>query len=229
MKNAYRITLPKQIECCAIEKHRWPQMTHHRCFPGCFPRLQNTAPFPQGVLCSCPGKLLYSYHCAAYFSCFCYAQHPPNHWSVAQSCPTLCTPWPAARQASLSFTISRSLLKLMSIESVMPSNHVIFCRPLLLPPSIFTSIRVFSSESALRIRWPKYWSFSFLPMNIPRLISFRMDWFDHPSLCKCRCIDLVRDAAVQEFGCVCWWGGAIVMDLHRCFSFWSILIRFWHR
>ena len=71
------------------------------------------------------------------------------------------TPWTAARQASLSITNSQSLLKLMPIESVMPSNHLIFCRPLLRPPSIFPSIRVFSNESALCIRWPKYWSFSF--------------------------------------------------------------------
>ena len=91
------------------------------------------------------------------------------------------TPWSAARQASLSFTISQSLLKLMSIESVMPSNHLMLCHPLLLP-SIFPSIGVFSNESALHIRWPKYWSFSF---NISPsdeylgLISFRIDWFDH--------------------------------------------------
>ena len=91
------------------------------------------------------------------------------------------TPWPAARQASLSVTNSRSLLKLMSTESVMPPNHLILCHPLLLPPSIFPSIRAFSNESALRIRWIKYWSFSF---NIspstehPGLISFRMDWLD---------------------------------------------------
>ena len=71
------------------------------------------------------------------------------------------TPWTAAYQASLSFTISQSLLKLMSIESVMPSNHLMFCCPLLLLPSIFPSIKVFSNESALHIRWPKYWSFSF--------------------------------------------------------------------
>ena len=81
--------------------------------------------------------------------------------SVAQSCPTLSTPWMAARQASLSITNSWSLLKLMSIESVMPFNHLIFCHPLLLLPSIFLSIRVFSNKSALCIRWPKYWSFSF--------------------------------------------------------------------
>ena len=91
------------------------------------------------------------------------------------------TPWTAARQAFLSITNSQSLLKLMSIESVMPSNHLILCRPLLLPPSIFPSIRVFSNESALRIRWPKYWSFSFniSPSNEhPGLISLRMDWLD---------------------------------------------------
>ena len=90
-------------------------------------------------------------------------------------------PWTAAHQASLSITNSQSLLKLMSIESVMPSNHVILCRPLLLPPSIFPSIRVFSNESALRKRWPKYWSFSFniSPSNEhPGLISFRMGWLD---------------------------------------------------
>ena len=89
------------------------------------------------------------------------------------------TPWTAARQASLFSTISWSLLKLMSIESVMLSNHLILCHPLLLLPSIFTSIRVFSNESALRIRWPKYWTFSFSPSNeYSGLISFRVDWFD---------------------------------------------------
>ena len=93
----------------------------------------------------------------------------------------LCDPWTAARQASLSITSSRSLPKRMSIESMMPSNHLILCRPLLLLPSIFPSIRVFSNESALHIRWPKYWSFSFSisPSNQhPGLISFRMDWLD---------------------------------------------------
>ena len=86
------------------------------------------------------------------------------------------TPGTAARQASLSITHSRSLLKLMSIESVMPSNHLILCRPLLLPPSIFPSIRVFSNESVLCIRWPKYRSFSISPSNeYSGLISFRMD------------------------------------------------------
>ena len=92
------------------------------------------------------------------------------------------TTWTAARQASLSINNSRSLLKLMPIESVMPSNHLILCCPLLLLPSICPSIRVFSNESVLRIRWPKCWSFSFSisPSNeYSGLISFRMDWLDH--------------------------------------------------
>ena len=91
------------------------------------------------------------------------------------------TPWTAAYQASLSITNSRSLPKPMPIESVMPSSHLILCRPLLLLPSIFPSIRVFSNESALHTWWPKYWSFSFSisPSNEhPGLISFRMDWLD---------------------------------------------------
>ena len=91
------------------------------------------------------------------------------------------TPWTAARQASLSITNSQSLFKLMSIESVMPSNHLILCCPLLLPPSIFPSIRALSNESVLQIRWPEYWSFSFSisPFNeYSGLISFRMDWLE---------------------------------------------------
>ena len=91
------------------------------------------------------------------------------------------TPWTIAHQASLSFTISQSLLKFMSVESVIPSNHLILCHPLLLLPLIFSSIRVFSNESALNIRWPVYWSFSFSisPSNeYSGLISFRIDWFD---------------------------------------------------
>ena len=91
------------------------------------------------------------------------------------------TPWTAAHQASLSITNSRSLLKLMSIESVMPSNHLILCCPLLLLPSIFPSIRVFSNKPVLHISWPKYWSFSFNtspPNQFSGLISFRIDWFD---------------------------------------------------
>ena len=92
------------------------------------------------------------------------------------------TPWTTALQASLSITSSRSLLKLMSIELVMPSNHLILYRPLLLPLSIFPRIRVFSNESALHIRWPKYWSFSFSIIHYSNeysgLISFRMDWLN---------------------------------------------------
>ena len=90
-------------------------------------------------------------------------------------------PWTAARQALVSITNSQSLFQLMSIKSVMPSNHLILCHPLLLPPSIFPSIRVFSNESVLHIRWPKYWSFSFntSPSNeYSGLISFRIDWLD---------------------------------------------------
>ena len=99
-------------------------------------------------------------------------------FSVPQLCLTFATQWMAAGQAYLSFTISRSLLKLMSIELVMTSNHLVLCGPLLLP-SIFPSIRVFSNESALHIKWPKYWSFSISPSNkYPGLISFRIDWFD---------------------------------------------------
>jgi len=107
-----------------------------------------------------------------YFHCFC------RCCSAPQSCPTLCHLWTAACQTSLSFTISQTLLKLMSIELVMPSNHLILCRLLL--PSIFPSIRVFSSESVLCIKWPKYSSFSFSisPSNeYSGLISFRIDWF----------------------------------------------------
>ena len=101
--------------------------------------------------------------------------------SLAQSWPLFATPWITARQASLSITNFQSLPKLVSIESVMPSNHLILSRPLLLLPSIFPNIRVFSNESVLRIRWPKYWSFSFSisPSNEhPGLISVRMDWLD---------------------------------------------------
>ena len=112
----------------------------------------------------------------------------PNLWiqseqlrSVQSLSPVwlFATPWTAAGQASLSITNSWSVLKLMSIESVMPSNHLILCHPLLLLPSIFPSIGVFSNESVLHIRWPKYWSYSTSPSNkYSKLISFRIDWFD---------------------------------------------------
>ena len=101
--------------------------------------------------------------------------------SVTQSCLTLATSWTAACQASLSIINCRSPLKLLLIKSVMPSDHLIFCHPLLLLPSIFPSIRVFSKESVLHIRWPKCWTFSFSinPSNeYSGLISFRIDWFD---------------------------------------------------
>ena len=109
---------------------------------------------------------------------------PFSQFSSVQSlCPVrlFATPWIAAHQASLSITNSQSSLRLTSIESVMPSSHLILCRPLLLLPSIPPSIRVFSNESTLHMRWPKYWSFSFsiIPFKeIPGLISFRMDWLD---------------------------------------------------
>ena len=103
------------------------------------------------------------------------------HFNSSVTSDSFVTPWAAARQASLSFTNSRSLLKFMSIESVMASYHIILCHPVLLLPSIFPSIRVFPSESVLHNRWPKYWSFSFsiTPSRADSgLISFRMDWLD---------------------------------------------------
>ena len=101
--------------------------------------------------------------------------------SVLSRVRLFATAWTAACQDSLSITYSQSVLRLMSIRSVMSSNHLILCCPILLPPSVFPSIRIFSSESLLHIRWPKYWSFSFniRPSNeYSGLISFRMDWFD---------------------------------------------------
>ena len=99
--------------------------------------------------------------------------------SVAKSCPTVCNPWTVAGQTSPSFTVFQSLLKLMLIESMMPSNHLILCHLLFLLYSIFPSIRVFSSELALCLRWPKYWSFNISPSDeYSGLISFRINWFD---------------------------------------------------
>ena len=112
--------------------------------------------------------------CWAVLFCCCYC-------SVAKPCLTLCDPMDCSTPGFPSFTISRSLLKLVSIESVMPSNHLVLCHPLLLLPSIFPSIRDFSNESVLHIRWPKYWSFSFSisPSNeYSALISFSIAWFD---------------------------------------------------
>ena len=107
--------------------------------------------------------------------------HTPSSVQSLSCVWLFATPWIAARQASLSITNSQSSLQLMSIKSVMPSSHLILCHPLLLLSSIFPSIKVFSKESALRIRWTKYWSFSFnisLSNEHPGLISFRMDWLD---------------------------------------------------
>ena len=121
--------------------------------------------------------------CLIYIDNRCYDNWSTGQFSSVQSLSRVwlfVSPWAAARQAFLSITNSWSLLKLMSIELVMPSNHLILCRPLLLLPSVFPSIRVFSNESILRIRWPTYWTFSFSisPSNeYSGLISFRMDWF----------------------------------------------------
>ena len=108
-----------------------------------------------------------------------------DHVQLLSHVRLFATPWTAASLASLSITNSWSLLKLTSIGSVMPSNHLILCRPLLLPPLIFPSIRVFSNESVLQITWPKYWSFSFSisPSNeYSGLVSFRMDWLELPAV-----------------------------------------------
>ena len=116
-----------------------------------------------------------------YISKKCGFCHIRYQFRSAQPCPTLWTPWTAAHQASLSITNSQSSLKLMSIELVMPSNHLILSCPPLLLPSIFPTIRVFSNESVLRLRWPKYWSFSFsisLSNEYSGLISFRIYWLD---------------------------------------------------
>ena len=130
------------------------------------------------------GYLSWRKHSVFHLSCPLFLLSSHSHFSSVQllSCIRLfVTPWIAARQASLSITKSQSLLKLISIESVMLSNHLILCHPLLLLCSIFPNIRVFSNESVLLIRWPKYrsLSFSIIPSKeIPGLISFRMDWLD---------------------------------------------------
>ena len=125
-------------------------------------------------MCSCRPAMCIFHHIL-------FSRHHIQFSSVALLCPTLCNPMTAAHQAFLSITNSQSLLKLMSIESVIKSNHLILCHPLLLPTSIFPSIRVFSNESVLRIRWPKYWSFSFSisPSNeYSGRISFSIDWLN---------------------------------------------------
>ena len=123
----------------------------------------------------------FHFHLYSFWSLYLVQGQTHQFSSVTQSCPTLCDPGTAAHQDSLSIINSWSLLKLMSIQSMIPSNHLILCHPLLLLSSIFPSIRVFSSKSALSIRWPEYYSFSFSisPSNeYSGLISFRLDWFD---------------------------------------------------
>ena len=129
------------------------------------------------------------------------------------------TAWTTAHQASLSITNSRSLNKLMSIESVMPSNHLILCCPLLLFPSILPSIRVFPNESALRIRWPKYWSFSLniSPSNKhPGLISFRMDWLDLLAVQR----TLKESSPIPQFKSI----GALIFSCSQIYWHFSLLL-----
>ena len=159
------------------EGRKWQQLLALACEPAQgVPRSWGTAPWSCGVS-PCRMEATSKHHPLL-------RSPVPEAFVVVQSlCPVrpFVTRWTTAHQASLSFTIFWSLLKLMSIESVMPSNHLVLCCPLLLLPSIFPSIRVFSNESALLIRWPKYWSFSFStsPSNEHSgLISFRMDWLD---------------------------------------------------
>ena len=127
--------------------------------------------------CNLPGSSVHGFSRQEYWS----GVPLPSPSSVTSGVQLFVTPWAVACQAYLPITNSQSLLKLISIESVMPSDHLILCHPLLLPPSIFPSIRVFSKESVLHIRWPKYWSlnFSISPSNeYSALISFRIDWLD---------------------------------------------------
>ena len=137
--------------------------------------------------CSTPGSSVLHHLLEFVQTHVCWATNSsPTQWNIQFSSVQLLShvrlfsaPWITARQASLSITNFRSSLRLTSIKSVMPSNHLILCRPLLLLPPIPPSIRVFSNESTLRMRWPKYWSFSIIPSKeIPELISFRMDWLD---------------------------------------------------
>ena len=144
----------------------WMNMAGSPCHGGLCWCFEKMFPFNQTSICiGFPASILILFSSVQSLSCV---------WLFAN-------PWTAACQASLPITNFQSLLKLMSIELVMPSNHLILCCPLLLPPSVFPSIRVFSNESVLRIRWPKYWSFNFSisPTNeYSGLISFRIDWFD---------------------------------------------------
>ena len=141
--------------------------------------------------------------------------------SVAQLCLTLWPPCTVTLQASLSFTISLNLLKLMSTESVTPSNHLIFCRPLLLLPSIFPSIRVFSNELALDISWPKYWSFSFSvrPSNeYSGLISFKIDLFDHLAVQE-TLKSLLQHHSSKAF--ILWCSGYFMVQFTSIHDYWK--------
>ena len=148
-----------------------------------------------------------------YISCCC--------CSVAKLCPAFCDPGSAAGQASLSFTISQSLLKLMFTESMIPSNHLVLCHSLLLLPSIFPSIRIFSNESTLHIGWPKYWRFNFSTSasnDCSELISFRTDWFDlavqelNSAVLHCR----------QSFYCPSYQGSPLVWGKSPMYFFPSV-------
>ena len=129
------------------------------------------------------------------------------------------TPWTAAHQAPRSITNSQSLLKLMSVKLVMPSNHLILCHPLLLLPSIFTSIRVFSNESVLHIRWPKYWSFNFSISSSSEylgLISFRIDWFDFLA------VQGTLKSLLQRFKVsVLWYSDFFMVQLTSVHDYWK--------
>ena len=149
--------------------------------------LQSCPTLSHSMDCSLPGSSVHGIFQARVLEwgaiAFSGISHSVHFSSVTQSesVRLFATPWISARQASLSITISRSSLKLTSIESVMPSSYLILCRPLFLLPPIPPSIRIFSKESTLRVRWPKYWHFSFsiIPSKeIPGLISFRIDWLD---------------------------------------------------
>ena len=148
-----------------------------------------------------------------------------EHFSSLSHVQLFATPWTTALQASLSTTNSRSLLKLMSIKLVMPSNHLILCRPLLFLPSTFPSIRVFSNESALLIRWPKYWSFSFStsPSNEHSgLISFRMDWLDLLAV-QGTLKSLLQHHSLKAS--ILWCSTPSLNHQHRVFSSWPIRTR----
>ena len=158
--------------------HLQIQPTH---FPLKNTEKQNSRKFQKAKLVFAVHWQLFTYIYTAFTMYLHFIQSGSSSAQLLSRVQLFVTPWTAVRQASLYITNSQSLLKLMSIELVMPSNHLILCCPLLLLPSIFPSIRVFSNESVLHIRWPRYWSFSFsisLSNEYSALISFRMNWLD---------------------------------------------------